>query len=261
MVCADERPFWTEKSTFIEGDALYAVGVASKSKTIEDGREKAFQKGRMEVMNYAQIANLDGAGITIETQMTYEERNKDRTYNVYRLLKTDVKKLLNAQKKQQTTTQARIKELDKMLVVNKALTADYVSKQKEIAMLAQEGKDAVRELQEIKNDAIQKQQDLENLYRIIEEKISNRQITIKRIKQKRSEYNTQEEEIERLFQEIKNRVVERSKKAKKYIIRGMKKEDVKNLLGKPDGVELLGDLWHYGSISIFFSGGVVSEVI
>jgi len=180
-VAALDKPFWTEKSTFIEGDVLYAVGVASKCKTVENGREKAFQKGRMEVMNYAQIANLDGAGITIETQMTYEERNKDRTYNVYRLLKTDVKKLLNAQKQQQKTTQARIKELDQMLVVNKALTEDFVSKQKDIAIITQEGKDAVRELQEIKNDAIQKQQELDNLYRVIEDRISNREATLKRL--------------------------------------------------------------------------------
>ena len=135
MICADERPFWTEKSTFIEGDVLFAVGVASNSITVEDGREKAFQKGRLEVMNYAQIADMEESGVALETQMTYEEKNPNGSYNVYRLIKTDIKKLLSVQKVQQNTTQAPIKELDQIIIVNKALTEDLVTKSKEFEVV------------------------------------------------------------------------------------------------------------------------------
>ena len=33
------RPFWTEKSSYIERDVLYAVGVATQAKTQEEGRQ------------------------------------------------------------------------------------------------------------------------------------------------------------------------------------------------------------------------------
>ena len=48
------RPFWTEKSAFMEGDDLYVVGVASSSKTVEDGRKQAFENGKLELMNFVQ---------------------------------------------------------------------------------------------------------------------------------------------------------------------------------------------------------------
>ena len=88
----DQRPHWAEKSSFIVGGELYAVGVASRVTTIEEGRQRAFEHGISEIMNFAQITDL--SSLVIETQMIYEMPNPDRTITVYRLLKVPLKKLL-----------------------------------------------------------------------------------------------------------------------------------------------------------------------
>ena len=114
----DGRPFWTEKSAFIEGEDLYVVGVASKAKNAEEGRRQAFEQGKIELMNYAQVTSLEAQGLVIETQMTFEEANPDNTINVFRLLRVPAAKLvaiqgrLQAQSKlqEQTLEQSR-KEL------------------------------------------------------------------------------------------------------------------------------------------------------
>lgn len=80
------KPFWTEKSSYIEGDNLYVVGIASNTPSIEAGRKLAFENGKSEIMNFAQISNLNG--LTIKTQMTYEEE-VNKKYNVYRLMYVD----------------------------------------------------------------------------------------------------------------------------------------------------------------------------
>jgi len=80
------RPFWTEKSSYIEGDNLYVVGIASNVPTVEVGRKQAFENGKSEIMNFTQISNLEG--LVIRTQMTYEE-SVDQAINVYRLMYVD----------------------------------------------------------------------------------------------------------------------------------------------------------------------------
>ena len=91
------RPFWTEKSAFIEGDGLFVTGVASKVRTVEDGRQLAFEHGKVELMNYAQLTSLEAQGLVIETQMTYEEINVDGSVTVFRLLRVPVEKLQRIQ--------------------------------------------------------------------------------------------------------------------------------------------------------------------
>ena len=80
------RPFWTEKSSYIEGDNLYVVGIASNVPTVEVGRKQAFENGKSEIMNFTQLSNLQG--LVIKTQMTYQERVGDG-FNVYRLMNVD----------------------------------------------------------------------------------------------------------------------------------------------------------------------------
>ena len=80
------KPFWTEKSSYIEGDNLYVVGVASSAPSIEAGRKQAFENGKSEIMNFTQISNLEG--LVIKTQMTYEERIGNK-FNIYRLMYVD----------------------------------------------------------------------------------------------------------------------------------------------------------------------------
>lgn len=97
-----DRPFWTEKSAYVDGDVFFAVGVASNAHSIETGRQIAFQNGVQEILNYAQIR--DAHTLSIETQMTYEEKTSEKTFNVFRLLKTDRKNLLAAKKRQKILT-------------------------------------------------------------------------------------------------------------------------------------------------------------
>lgn len=93
---SDPRPFWTKKSSFIIGDELFAVGVASQSSTREKGRQQAFSHGVLEIMNFAQIPDL--SGLVIETQMIFEEPNVDHTITVYRLLKVSLPDLMQIKK-------------------------------------------------------------------------------------------------------------------------------------------------------------------
>ncbi len=60
LACAvkDARPFWTEKSSFIEGEDMFVVGVASKARTIEEGRRQAFEEVKVELMNYTQVSSI-----------------------------------------------------------------------------------------------------------------------------------------------------------------------------------------------------------
>ncbi len=89
---ATSRPSWTEQSSYILGDELYTVGVASQASTVEEGRQQAFAHGVAEIMNFAQT--VDVSALVIETQMTYEVENPNSTVTVYRLLKVSLTSLL-----------------------------------------------------------------------------------------------------------------------------------------------------------------------
>jgi hypothetical protein len=108
-----ERPFWTEKSSFFEGEDLLVVGVASNAKTVEEGRKQAFENGKLELMNFAQITNLEARGLVIETRVTFEEFNPDGTITVYRLLSVPAAKLVAIQGKLQEETRVHDQALAK----------------------------------------------------------------------------------------------------------------------------------------------------
>ena len=109
---AGKRPFWTEKSAFLEGEDLFVVGVASHAHTLEEGRQQAFERGKIELMNYAQVTTLEARGLIIETQMTYEEVNEDGTATVFRLLRVPVQRLLEIQGQLQSQGHAQGHALD-----------------------------------------------------------------------------------------------------------------------------------------------------
>ena len=118
LVLAGEeaRPFWTEKSAYIEGNDLYAVGIASNMATSEEGRQRAFEQGKIELMNFAQVTDLEVEGLIIETQMTYEEKNDDGTSNIFRLLRVDGEKLLEVQGRLQAESQVQQESLERVEV-------------------------------------------------------------------------------------------------------------------------------------------------
>lgn len=266
----DNRPFWTEKSSFIEGEVLYAVGVASNVRTVEIGRESAFAKGKSEIMNYAQIANLDGAGILIETQMTYEEKNRDGTYNIYRLIKTDLEKLLSVQKDLQNTSQKKMDEMNNIVEINKAMTESFINKRQEIEGLAQKGNEVLSELEKIKISVTEKGAELDAIYSRLQKEISSRNIVISKIEQKKEILDRQDKSIEQLQKQIIERINNKEAKVKKYIKKGMTEDDVENLIGKPDstsdwifdeGLSIShNDRYHYGRVAIYFFHGIVHKI-
>jgi len=95
---ADDRPFWTEKSSYLEGKYFYAVGVASNVKTKEEGRKIAFQNAMREIFNYLQLSDL--GTLTIETQMTYEEMRANNSFDVFRLLRLELSELNGLKRRQ-----------------------------------------------------------------------------------------------------------------------------------------------------------------
>lgn len=100
----NNRPFWTEKSSYLEGKRLFAVGIASNVATIEEGRKIAFQNGKQEISNFLQITDLEE--LIIETQMTFEEINPDKSYTVFRLLKVESQEITKLKENKLKATKA-----------------------------------------------------------------------------------------------------------------------------------------------------------
>ncbi len=97
------KPFWTEKSSFTHKGFLYGVGIASEANSLDEGRGLAFEAGKRELQRALQITQIQNTGLTINTVETYEERNADGTYTVYRLVAiplAELPPLISEQKRQ-----------------------------------------------------------------------------------------------------------------------------------------------------------------
>lgn len=128
----ENQPFWTEKSAFVEGDDLFVVGVATKARSVEEGRKQAFEQGKIELMNYAQVTSLEAQGLVIETQMTYEEPSLDGTVTVYRLLRVPAAKLVAIQGRLNEQARAQAQSLEKTRQELISLQRSLIEKQNEL---------------------------------------------------------------------------------------------------------------------------------
>jgi hypothetical protein len=92
---ASSRPFWTEQAMFRFGEDLFFAGRASCAASAELGRQRAYNAALQEIMNYTRTQDI--AGITIETQMIFEEFNSsecsDGQVSVWRLLRAPSSRL------------------------------------------------------------------------------------------------------------------------------------------------------------------------
>ncbi len=251
----DARPFWTEKSSFIEGDELFVVGVASKARTVEEGRRQAFEQGKVELMNFAQITSLEAQGLVIETQMTFEESNADGTVTVYRLLRVPASKLVGIQGRLKAQSQAQEQTMEQS--------------RRELAAIQQTLGEKATKLD-------QQQRQVEQMLQQINAKIQSISMPtnrsersgslVDRLKETDAKLDASEQELSRLFRQVQERVQSRSQKACRYVTPGMNPSEVKQILGSPDGREnnLLTDLldtWAYGSSIVHFSRqGVVASI-
>ena len=254
-VYSASRPFWTEKSSFIEGDELFVVGVASKARTVEEGRRQAFEQGKVELMNFAQITSLEAQGLVIETQMTFEEPNADGTVTVYRLLRVPASKLVTIQGRLQVQSQAQEQVIEQS--------------RKELAMIQQTLGEKATKLD-------QQQRQVEQMLQQVNAKIqsigtpTNRSersgSLVDRLRETDAKLDASEQELSRLARQVQERVMSRSQKVCQYISPGMAPAEVTGILGSPDGKEKgpytnYLDTWAYGnSIVQFTKQKVVSGV-
>ncbi len=116
---ADNKPFWTEKSSYVEGGYIFGVGVSMNKKSLEEARKASFKAGAWEIANYAQLS--DTTMLFVETQMNYDELNKDGTYTVWRLVKVSQKVLKNTKKALGSNNSVYIDLADKIKLLEKDL--------------------------------------------------------------------------------------------------------------------------------------------
>jgi hypothetical protein len=251
----DTRPFWTEKSSFIEGEELFVVGVASKARTVEEGRRQAFEQGKVELMNFAQITSLEAQGLVIETQMTFEEPNADGTVTVYRLLRVPASKLVGIQGRLKAQSQAQEQTLDQ---ARKELAVIQQALGEKATKLDQQQRQVDQMLQQI-NAKLQSSSTPTN-------RSERSGSLVDRLKETDAKLDASEQELSRLARQIQERVQSRSQKACQHIVPGMNQTEVTNLLGTPDGqangiATNYFDTWAYGiSIVQFTKQKVVSGV-
>lgn len=216
----NERPWWAERAAFVEGDTLFAVGVASRAKTVEEGRQQAFERGLVELTNYAQITSLEAQGLVIETQMTFEEPNADGTVNVYRLLRVPIAKLLSVQSQLQSRSEAKGRELDQA-------RRDLAAKQQALYQKELEAKEL---LQRLKSQLAEQQtKPSQN---------DSETPVLERLKQATVRVEKQTEDAETVIRSAQQRIARGNEERKTLcsrLLKGMTKAEVATVLGEPTG--------------------------
>ncbi|MBU6483042.1 MAG: hypothetical protein KGS09_21195 [Nitrospirae bacterium] len=243
----DARPFWTEKSSFIEGEELFVVGVASKARTVEEGRRQAFEQGKIELMNFAQITSLEAQGLVVETQMTFEEPNADGTVTVYRLLRVPASKLVSIQGRLQAQSRDQEQAMEQS---RKELAAIQQTLGEKATKLDQQQRQVEQMLQQI-NANLQSSSMSTN-------RSAPSKSLADQLKETGAKLDASEQELSRLSRQVQERVQSRSQKACRYVTSGMNPAEVKRLLGDPDGEKKgysfeKGNTWAYGTTIVQFN--------
>lgn len=247
----ENQPFWTEKSAFMEGDDLFVVGVATKARSFEEGRKQAFEQGKIELMNYAQVTSLEAQGLVIETQMTYEEPNPEGTVTVYRLLRVPAAKLVAIQGRLKEQARGQEQALEKTKQELIALQRSLIEKQN-----ALEGH--TTSLQEKSQRIEVQQRQVEGLLKQFAAKIPGISATgsqttdslMKQMKEAESQLDEQERLLTEVSMRAKSRIEQESQgfiKKCKYLSYGMTKEEVRAIMGAPHDVYKypLSQSWNY----------------
>ena len=265
----ESRPFWAEKSAYIEGEDLFVVGVASKAKSLEEGRQQAFERGKIELMNFAQVATLEAQGLVIETQMTYEEVNPDETFTVFRLLRVPSRKLGAIQERLRAQSRIQEQALEKTSQELVALQQTLTRKQSEIEAQTRSIQTNLTQITELQAKLSEKTQRIDQQQHQVEQLL--KQLTdrlqigrpqegssvLDTLKQAEIQLDERERELDGLSRRIKERVQATSQKACKYVALGMKKSDVRTLLGGPEGPDFSipgrGVDWVYGTTTLSFA--------
>ena len=283
----ENQPFWTEKSAFVEGDELFVVGVATKARSVEEGRKQAFEQGKIELMNYAQITSLEAQGLVIETQMTYEEPNPEGTVTVYRLLRVPAAKLVAIQGRLNEQARAQEQSFEKTRQELSALQHSLIEKQNAL--------DAHTTSLREKSQRIEAQQrQMEGLLKQLAIKIPLSTISatgnsrkpdslMEQLKQAEVQLDAQEQLVREASARAQRRIeqeYEGYRKKCEYLTIGMTEEEVKAIMGNPQTMNEwvldakmytkmyrdthVGQVWNYRSLSYGLTlrlgkGGILQE--
>ncbi len=261
---------------------MFVVGVASRARTVEEGRRQAFEQGKTELMNYAQVTNLEAQGLVVETQMTYEESNPDGTVTIYRLLRVPASKLVVIQERLQAQSRAQEQTLEQSRKELTAIQQALAQKQHELEARSKSIQDTLGSVSLLQVTIGEKAAKLDQQQRQVEQMLQqiNSRLQVNNAQMNRSErsgslmdylketeakLDASEQEMRRLSMQIQERVKSRSQKACRYIISGMSPSELTELLGKPDGRSNVSiyqyDVWSYGTVNVHLNGqGVVQSI-
>ncbi|TKB71856.1 MAG: hypothetical protein E8D46_17190 [Nitrospira sp.] len=228
----------------MEGDDIFVVGVATKARSFEEGRKQAFEQGKIELMNYAQITSLEAQGLVIETQMTYEEPNPEGTVTVYRLLRVPAAKLVAIQGRLNEQARAQEQSLEKTRQELNALQRSLIEKQN-----ALEGHST--SLQEKSQRIEVQQRQVEGLLKQLAAKIPGTAVSatngsqttdslMKQLKQAEAQLDEQERLLSEISLRAKSRIDkewEGFKNKCNYLEKGMTEEEIRAIMGAPHAVK------------------------
>lgn len=263
------RPFWTNHSSFVEGEDLFVVGRALLAATVEQGRKQAFQNAKVELMNYAQVTDVETKGVVIDTQMTFEEPPNPLGFiTVYQLLRVPAKKLIEIQRHVQEQTRLQEQALDKsqrdLQLVQKAVVTRYQRIEEQNRQI-QGILDSVTRLQESSREKAlrieQANTEVEQLLQQLSAKVRATELTstsaspamnnkstkeksmaeplLRRFKDTEKKLDAQEAQLKDLSKRAKARLAEEDELARalqkkcRYLVRGMTREEVGQIMSEP----------------------------
>jgi hypothetical protein len=264
------RPFWTKQSSFVEGEDLFVVGIAPHAPTVEEGKKRAFEHAKIELMNFAQVTDLEAKGLVIETQTTFEEEpNPLGMITVYQLLRVPAKKLIEIQGHVREQTRLQEQAFDKskrdLQLVQQAMVSRYQRLEEQNRQI-QETLDSVSRLQENLREKALKiehaQTEVEQLIQQLSAKVKDTQPTLisfasptmnndstkdksiaepllRKIKETENKLDAQAAQLKDLSKRAKDRLAKEDERARafekncKHLVRGMTREEVGQIMSEP----------------------------
>jgi hypothetical protein len=222
-----KRPFWTKQSSFVEGEDLFVVGIAPHAPTVQEGRKRAFENAKLELLNFAQVTDLEAKGLVIETQMTFEEApNPLGMITVYQLLRVPAKKLVEIQGTLDSVSRLQESLKEKALRIEQAHTEVEQLLQQLSAKVSDTHPTLISVASPAMNNNSTKDKSIaEPLFR--------------RIKDTEKKLDAQAAQLKDLSKRAKVRLAKEDERARafekkcKYVVRGLTREEVGQIMSEP----------------------------
>ncbi|WP_447968456.1 hypothetical protein [Nitrospira sp. M1] len=288
------RPFWTQSSSYIEGEFIYLVGTVSNMNSLPEAKQQALVHGKLELMNFAKISEIDAEQLEVETRHSYVEKNPNGSVNVFQLLRIPTSAILEAQTRLHAQRQAQAVKLEaseeQLANIQKVLLKRQQTIDEQTALLdtlidhiTQKQQGYAQQTQELDK----RQAEITQLELTLEEKFTSIDEQMKQVNQLLEQYTTKgdaqrlklqslketegklqenEEELQRIQQAILTRLRKTGHMACQFVSPGMAPADVKKVLGQPSGekhsyANERYDTWAYGTSKVNFDAqGVVESV-